>query len=112
MKTISNFLTSLIIASWIGGIAIFSMQNIQPISLKFLWFESIQLTTGLVFSLSIGIGLILGSILLNSGAKTRKQVTQRKPSKAKFSRPRREDFEETNKQNEKEDWTQKPSENW
>jgi len=109
MKNFTNFLTSLIFAGWIGVIAIISMQNIEPITLKFLWFQSIELTTGLLLAFSLGIGLLLGSIFFSSNSNNRKNFNQKK---AKFNRPRREDFERKNKRNDKEDWSQKPSQDW
>lgn len=64
MKLVSNFLTSLIVAGWIATIAVFSIQNITAVSLKFLAFESIKLPVGVLLSLSIGVGMIVGAILL------------------------------------------------
>jgi lipopolysaccharide assembly protein A len=63
MKIISNLLSSLLVAAWIGAIAIFSIQNIQAISLKFLNFASINVPIGILLALSTGIGAIIGSIL-------------------------------------------------
>ncbi len=62
MKTIANLLTSLILAAWIGAIAILAIQNFTPVSLKFLAFESIQLPVGIVLAFSVGIGVIGGAI--------------------------------------------------
>jgi len=63
MKTIANLLTSLILAGWIGAIAILSIQNFTPVSVKFLAFESIQLPIGIVLAFSAGIGLIGGALV-------------------------------------------------
>jgi uncharacterized integral membrane protein len=63
MKTITNLLTSLILAGWIGAIAILSIQNFTPVSVKFLAFESIQLPIGIVLAFSAGIGLIGGALV-------------------------------------------------
>jgi len=62
MKNFANLVTSLIVAGWIGVIAILSIQNITPISLKFLNFETIQLPVGIVLAFSVGLGLIGGAI--------------------------------------------------
>lgn len=112
MKTIANLITSLIIASWLGGIAIFAIQNLQPVALKFLWFESIQLTTGTVLAFSVGIGFLLGGIITASSGKKPSKIKSKKRNNTSSSRPRREDFSPKQKPNEKEDWTQKPSEEW
>jgi uncharacterized integral membrane protein len=63
MKSIANLLTSLILAGWIGAIAILSIQNITSVSLKFLAFETIQLPVGIVLAFSVGVGAIGGAIL-------------------------------------------------
>lgn len=63
MKTLTNLLTALIIASWIGSIAIFSIQNITEVSLRFLYFESIKLPIGVLLAFSVGLGTILGVLL-------------------------------------------------
>jgi uncharacterized integral membrane protein len=62
MKTFVNLLTSLIVAGWISAIAILSIQNFTPVSLKFLSFETIQLPIGIVLAFSVGVGVIGGSI--------------------------------------------------
>ncbi|PAX55913.1 lipopolysaccharide assembly protein LapA domain-containing protein [Brunnivagina elsteri] len=63
MKTIANLLTSLIIAFWVIAIAVLSVQNAEPISLKFLSFQSIQIPFGLVLAFSAGIGIMSVAIL-------------------------------------------------
>lgn len=63
MKTITNLVTSLILAAWIVAIAILSIQNVTLISLKFIMLESIQLPFGIVLAFSVGIGVLLGAIL-------------------------------------------------
>jgi uncharacterized integral membrane protein len=63
MKIVGNFFNSLILASWVGAIAIFSIQNIQPVSLKFLSWQSIQLPSGVLLSFCAAMGMLLGSLL-------------------------------------------------
>ncbi|WGV25438.1 LapA family protein [Halotia branconii] len=63
MKTLAPFLTSLVIAIWVVAIAIISVQNATPVSLKFLTFQSIQIPVGLVLAFSAGIGLIGMAVL-------------------------------------------------
>ncbi|HEY9601752.1 MAG TPA: LapA family protein [Allocoleopsis sp.] len=62
MKTIANLLTSLVLAAWIGAIAILSIQNIMPVSVRFLNYETIQIPIGIVLAFSVGIGAIVGSL--------------------------------------------------
>ena len=62
MKTFANLLSSIIVAGWISAIAILSVQNFTPISLRFLSFETIQLPLGIVLAFSVGVGVIGGVI--------------------------------------------------
>jgi uncharacterized integral membrane protein len=63
MKIIINLLISLVIAIWIGAIAVFSIQNIQGVSIKFITFESISLPIGVMLALSASFGMLIGAIL-------------------------------------------------
>ncbi|BBD65465.1 hypothetical protein NIES4072_08600 [Nostoc commune NIES-4072] len=55
---IAPFLTSIVVAVWVIAIAIISVQNATPVSLKFLTFQSIQIPMGLVLAFSAVVGLI------------------------------------------------------
>jgi uncharacterized integral membrane protein len=63
MKIFSNLITSSLIAIWLGAIAIFSIQNIQAVSLKFFNFTSLNLPIGVLLAFSAGIGLLIGAII-------------------------------------------------
>lgn len=63
MKFIANLISSLIMASLLGAIAIFSIQNIQPVALQFFSLRSIQLPVGVLLAFCLGIGIILGSLI-------------------------------------------------
>jgi uncharacterized integral membrane protein len=63
VSKINNLLSSFILASWIGLVATFSIQNITQVSVKFTIFESIRLPVGVLLSLSAGGGMVLGGIL-------------------------------------------------
>ncbi|WP_036477677.1 lipopolysaccharide assembly protein LapA domain-containing protein [Myxosarcina sp. GI1] len=63
MKTFVKLLVSLSFALWLGAIAIFSIQNIQPVSLKFITFESISIPVGVLLAFCVGVGTILGSLM-------------------------------------------------
>lgn len=64
MKALANLLTSIIVAVWVVAIAILSVQNATPVSLRFLNFQSIQLPMGLVLAFSAGVGLIAVALIL------------------------------------------------
>lgn len=63
MKSFANFLISLIVAIWVVAIAILSVQNFEPVSLKFLTFQSIKIPVGIVLAFSAGVGFVSVSIL-------------------------------------------------
>ena len=58
MKTVVNLLVSVIVAFWIMAIAIISVQNAMPVSLRFLTFESIQIPVGLLLAFCVAVGMI------------------------------------------------------
>ncbi|MBE9192760.1 LapA family protein [Gloeocapsopsis crepidinum LEGE 06123] len=58
MKTLANLLTIVILAGWVVAIAIISVQNATPVSLRFLTFQSIQLPAGLVLAFSAALGML------------------------------------------------------
>ncbi|BAZ52357.1 hypothetical protein NIES4103_50170 [Nostoc sp. NIES-4103] len=63
MKTLAPFFTSLVVAIWVVAIAIISVQNATPVSLKFLTFESVKIPAGLVLAFCAGIGFISVGVL-------------------------------------------------
>ncbi|BAY85392.1 hypothetical protein NIES267_48920 [Calothrix parasitica NIES-267] len=63
MKTTVNLVLSIIIALWIIAIAIISVQNATPVSLRFLTFESIQIPVGLLLTFFVAIGIIATSFI-------------------------------------------------
>ncbi len=65
MKTTLNLLIPIVVAFWIMAIAIISVQNATPVSLRFITFESIQIPVGLVLAFSVGVGLIGASLVQN-----------------------------------------------
>ncbi|MEB3336307.1 MAG: LapA family protein [Leptolyngbyaceae bacterium] len=54
----ANLLTSLILAAWVSAIAILSVQNAAPVSLKFLVWQSIQMPVGVALAFSAGVGIL------------------------------------------------------
>ena len=57
--------------------SIFSIQNIQPVSLQFLLFETVELPMGVLLAFSVGVGLVVGAIapLLWSRKKSKQRQT-------------------------------------
>ncbi len=87
MNTITNFLGSSIVAGWIVTMAVFAIQNIKPVSLKFLQFESIKLPAGILLSFCLGLGFFLGSLLPVFFRRSRK------PPRGRFT-PQNTEFDE------------------
>jgi uncharacterized integral membrane protein len=75
----AKILISLIVAGWVSAIALVSVQNATPVSLKFLTFQSVQLPMGLVLAFSAAAGMVGMAVLL--------------PVKRVIGSGRREDFE-------------------
>lgn len=63
MNSLTALLTAAIAATWIGGIAILSIQNITVVSLKFLAFSSIQMPLGVLLAFSAAAGWLIAAIL-------------------------------------------------
>ncbi|QSJ16744.1 LapA family protein [Nostoc sp. UHCC 0702] len=63
MKILAPFFTSLVVSIWVVAIAIISVQNATPVSLKFLIFESVKIPAGLVLAFCAGIGFISVGVL-------------------------------------------------
>ena len=64
MRTLANLITSIILAAWILAIAILSVQNATPVSLRFLNFQSIELPVGLMLAFWVGVGIVGMSLAL------------------------------------------------
>ncbi|BBA78690.1 hypothetical protein RGRSB_0055 [cyanobacterium endosymbiont of Rhopalodia gibberula] len=62
MKFLTYLITMIIVAFWLAIIAIFSIQNITEISLKFLVFKSIKFPIGVLLSFCLGGGMVSGSL--------------------------------------------------
>jgi uncharacterized integral membrane protein len=89
MRFIANLITSLLIAGWIATMSVFSIQNITPVALKFLTFESIKIPIGVLLSIGVGTGFVLGSFVpLFFGSQ--------KLSRRKLSEMNIDEFEEFN----------------
>jgi uncharacterized integral membrane protein len=60
----ANFLTSLIVAFWISAIALISVQNATPVTLRFLTMQSIQMPLGIVIALGAATGTVGTALVL------------------------------------------------
>lgn len=63
MNYLSKFLISILISFCLILFAVFSIQNITPISLKFFVFQSVQLPIGILLCLIFSLGMIFASIV-------------------------------------------------
>lgn len=79
MNTITNFLASSIVGGWIMTMAVFAIQNIQPVSLKFLQFESIKVPIGVLLAFSLAVGFFIAALIPAFFRKSKK------PPRSRFS---------------------------
>ena len=63
MKTIPLLAISFLVAILASAIGIISVQNAAPVSLNFIFFQSIQMPVGVVLAMSMSAGLIGGALL-------------------------------------------------
>jgi uncharacterized integral membrane protein len=101
---IANLFTSILLASWFGAIAIMASQNLTPVSLRFLMFESIKIPLGQLLAFSVGVGLLLGAIAPLFWSTTSK--------KGKNSRWRRSARSEYRREEAREDWENSKPQEW
>jgi uncharacterized membrane protein YciS (DUF1049 family) len=94
MNRTKQIIISLIIGFWLILISVFSIQNIQLVSLRFFLFESIQLSIGVLLTLCLAMGFILGSLIPlfflttnnNQYLKKNKQNRVKNSKKSEFKR--------------------------
>jgi uncharacterized integral membrane protein len=63
MKTIPLLAISFLVAIIASAIGIISVQNAAPVSLNFIFFQSIKMPVGVVLAMSVSVGLIGGALL-------------------------------------------------
>ncbi|ADI63892.1 lipopolysaccharide assembly protein LapA domain-containing protein [Trichormus azollae] len=63
MKSFVNLVIAVIIAVWVMTIALISVQNATPVSLRFLGLQSIHMPFGLVLAFVVAGGLLTMAIL-------------------------------------------------
>jgi uncharacterized integral membrane protein len=67
----TNLIISIIVAFWVGAIALLSVQNATSVTLRFLQFQSISLPLGVVLSFCIASGMVGTAIVLVLGRSSR-----------------------------------------
>lgn len=72
----ANLLTSLLVGFWIVAIALISVQNFTPVTLRFLQFQSVQIPLGIVVAFSTALGVVGTAVLLPllGGSKPRRRM--------------------------------------
>lgn len=69
-----NFLASLMLATWVSAIALVSVQNATPVSLRFLVWRSVQIPIGLLIGFSASIGIVGAALVLPTGNTPQKRL--------------------------------------
>jgi len=64
-----NLIISSLTAVWVSAIALLSVQNATPVSLRFLGFQTVRIPVGLLMGFSASAGLV-GTALLTAGVGT------------------------------------------
>ncbi len=106
MRTSFKLFTSLIITFWIVAIAVFSIQNIEGVSVQLFFLQSINFPVGILLAFCFGFGMVLQIVLpflvqLSLGKK--KQIKNKTKQKKVEYRER---------ESSQEDWQEERSQNW
>jgi uncharacterized integral membrane protein len=64
MSPVVNLVMALVVAFWVSAIALLSVQNASPVSLRFLNLQSIDLPVGLVIAFSAAAGMVGAAAVL------------------------------------------------
>lgn len=68
MPNLLNLVVSTMTAVWVSAIALISVQNATPVSLRFLTFRSVRVPVGLLLGFSASAGMVGTALLLPSGS--------------------------------------------
>lgn len=63
MRLIVNVVIAVSMGMLLWAIALLSIQNVELISLKFLWWRSLRVPSGLLLATSLALGLMAGSLV-------------------------------------------------
>lgn len=64
MPNFLNLVVSTLTALWVSAIALVSVQNATPVSLRFLTFRSVRIPVGLLLGFSASAGMVGTAFLL------------------------------------------------
>ncbi len=87
MNRLTSLITATLMAGWMSTIAVFSIQNITAVSLKLGTFESIQLPVGVLLSLCVSGGIIVGAVIPPLWANSKKS------NRSRFNQQNSDDFD-------------------
>lgn len=73
MRYFATLIASLIVTVWIGAIALISVQNATPLSLRFLSFQLVEMPFGLILAFSAGAGVIGTAIVQPLGSSPQRE---------------------------------------
>lgn len=63
MRAIANLLMALLIGAWFVAVAIISIQNVTPLTLRFLTLQTVEIPFGVLLTFAVVVGLLVGAIL-------------------------------------------------
>lgn len=78
LRNLSQLAIAVILAVGLSGLALLSIQNVTPVSLNLLMFQSIQLPVGLLLTFCMAGGLVMGALfpLLSGGKRRSPKISQ------------------------------------
>ena len=107
MRTLFKIFTNLIIWFWIVAIAVFSSQNIEGVSLKLFFLQSINFPVGILLAFCFGFGMILQIFL-----PFLVQVPQGRKKKQIKNKNKQKKVEYRETESSQKDWQDEGSQNW
>jgi len=88
----NRLIAALMLAGWVGAIAILSVQNATLVSLRFLGLQSVQIPIGVVLAFSVALGMVGAALVpliwsvIGSRATAPQQQRDRRPPSPSRSR--------------------------
>ena len=85
LRRISQLAIAMVLAVGLIALALLTIQNVTPVSLSFLTFQSIQMPVGLLLVFSVAGGLVAGSLFSSiPGGKRRSSIPSQRELEKEF----------------------------
>ncbi len=85
LRRFSQLVIAMVLALGLMSLALLTIQNVTPVSLSFLMFQSIQMPVGLLLVFSVAGGLVAGSLFSSMpGGKRRSGIPSQRELEKEF----------------------------